>query len=321
MRIAMIGAGGVGAFYGARWQQGGNTVIFVARGKHLEALQTRGMRITHPEFDFNDSVQAIELKRLCQDSPERFDLIALAVKSAATREVGEQLAHWFHTHGIRVPVISLQNGVDNEQVLADLLGPECVIGGIALRIGTHVEAPGRISATGPGQLVTGLWPNRDQALAGPAAQVFPELVRMAEGAATPVIQSDDIRRELWRKLVINNGVNPMSALTGWDTGRLSHTEETAAIIRRLMRETASVARADGVILGEADVDDMFRLIYELEPIKTSMLVDREQGRPLELDAICGAVIRRGQALGEDVPATEMMNGLLRHGIWAVGHPA
>ncbi|MCC5859316.1 MAG: 2-dehydropantoate 2-reductase [Ectothiorhodospiraceae bacterium] len=321
MHIAVIGAGGVGAFYGARWQQGGNAVVFVARGKHLEALQTRGMQITHPELSFNNNVEAMDIDEFLKNDPGRFDLVALAVKSAATREVGQQLARWFHTHGTRVPVISLQNGVDNEQMLAELLGPECVIGGIALRIGTHVEAPGVIVATGPGQLVTGLWPNRDQAVPGPAAQVFPELVRMAEASATPVIPSDDIRRELWRKLAINNGVNPISALTGWDTGRLSHTEETAAIIRRLMREAASVARADGVILGESDVDEMFRLVYELEPIKTSMLVDREHGRPLELDAICGAVIRRGRALGEDVPATEMMDGLLRHGIWVGGNPA
>ncbi len=316
MNIAMIGAGGVGAFYGARWAQGGNRVVYVARGRQLQALQTRGLTVIHPEAAFEGAVEAIDLAALCAMEASDFDLIAIATKSGATEEIAAQLQRWFARCGHRVPVLSLQNGVDNEPMLASALGADCVIGGISLRIGAHVDAPGMISATGPGQLVTGLWPNAADALDGPAAAVFPELVRVSEQSGTPVIQTDDIRRELWRKLAINNSVNPISALTGWDTGRLSHTKETAAMIRRLMRETAAAARADHVQLGEEDVRGMFQLIYDLEPIKTSMLVDREHGRPLELDAICGAVLSRAAQLGEDVPATEMMDGLLRNGIWA-----
>lgn len=318
MRIAMIGAGGIGAFYGARWQQAGNTLLYVARGRQLQALQSQGLRVEHAEHAFNGPVEAVDMDTLCGMEADRFDLVAVATKSGATREVGERLRDWFSRCGTRLPVLSLQNGVDNEPVFAELLGADCIIGGIALRIGAHVEAPGVISAIGPAQLVTGLWPNQASAQTGPAADVFPELVRISEQSGTPVICTDDIRRELWRKLVINNGVNPISALTGWDTGRLSHTEETAAMIKRLMRETVAVARADDVQLGEQDVTELFQLIYDLEPIKTSMLVDREHGRPLELDAICGTVLNRAAKLNADVPATEMMDGLLRNGIWAGG---
>lgn len=316
MRIAVIGAGGVGGYYGARWLDGGNDVTFVARGAHLQALGDSGLRVDHPDFRFAGAVRATDLDGLAAARPDDFDLVVLAVKSAATADVAAVLAEWFHRGGHRVPVLSMQNGVDNEAELAGALGPECVIGGLALRVGTHVEGPGRITAAGLGQLVTGLWPNHEEAGAGPAAEVFPGMVAAAEQAGIPVIETPDIRRELWRKLVINNGLNPISALTGWDSRRLTRNADMAATITRLMRETAAAAAADGVTLGEADVTEMFRLIYDLEPIKTSMLVDREHGRELELDAICGAVLARARQLGIDAPATETMAGLLRNGVWS-----
>lgn len=315
MRIAVIGAGGVGGYYGARWLEAGNAVTFVARGAHLQALREHGMRVDHPDFRRDGPVACADMDGLCQGHPADFDVIVLTVKSAATREVAKQLDAWFRSRGHRVPVMSMQNGVDNEGELADVLGAESVIGGFALRVATHVEAPGHITATGPGQVVTGLWPNRAAAAPGPAAEVFPELVRTFDAGGTPVIGTDDIRRELWRKLVINNGLNPVSALTGWDAERLSRNADTVALIRRLMRETAAVARADQIALNDADIDEMFQIVHDLGPIKTSMLVDREQGRPLELDAICGAVLARARRLGEDAPATEVMAGLLRNGLW------
>ncbi|SEP08629.1 ketopantoate reductase family protein [Aquisalimonas asiatica] len=315
MRIAVIGAGGVGGYYGARWLEAGNAVTFVARGAHLQALRERGMRVDHPAFTRDGAVACTDLDGLCAGDPAGFDVIVLTVKSGATREVAERLRAWFDHGGHRVPVLSMQNGVDNEGELAEVLGPDGVIGGFALRVATHVEAPGHITATGPGQVVTGLWPNRAAAVAGPASTLFPELVRAFDAGGTPVIETDDIRRELWRKLVINNGLNPVSALTGWDAERLSRNPDTAALIRRLMRETAAAARADHVELAEADIDEMFRIVYDLGPIKTSMLVDREQGRPLELDAICGAVLARARQLGDDAPATAVMASLLRNGLW------
>ena len=316
MRMAVIGAGGVGGYYGARWLAAGNPVTFVARGGHLEQLREQGLRVEHPEFHYRHRVDATDLDALCAGDPAEFDLLVLAVKSAATRDVAATLHDWFQRYGRRVPVLSMQNGVDNEGELAAVLGQDAVIGGLALRVGTHVEAPGRITATGAGQVVTGPWPNREEAVAGPATDILPTFVQTANAAGTPVIETSDIRRELWRKLVINNGLNPISALTGWDSRRLTRNPEMVVTIRRLMHEAAAAARADRVTLDGADVDEMFQLIHDLDPIKTSMLVDREHGRPMELDAICGAVMARLRQLGEDAPATELLAGLLRNGIWS-----
>lgn len=317
MRMAVIGAGGVGGYYGARWLAAGNPVTFVARGGHLEQLRAHGLQVEHPQFRYRDAVHATDLDGLCASDPGEFDLLVLAVKSAATQAVAVTLHDWFQRHGRCVPVLSIQNGVDNEAELAAALGQDAVIGGLALRVGTHVEAPGRITATGAGQVVTGPWPNREEAVTGPATAILPTFVQAADAAGTPVIETNDIRRELWRKLVINNGLNPISALTGWDSRRLTRNPEMVVTIRRLMHEAVTAARADRVMLDDADVDEMFQLIHDLDPIKTSMLVDREHGRPMELDAICGAVIARARRLGEEVPATELLAGLLRNGIWSM----
>lgn len=316
MRMAVIGAGGVGGYYGARWLAAGNSVTFVARGGHLEQLRAHGLQVEHPRFRYGGAVHACDLDGLCAGDPGEFDLLVLAVKSAATQAIGASLNDWFHRCGRRVPVLSMQNGVDNEAELAAALGQDAVIGGLALRVGTHVEAPGRITASGAGQVVTGPWPNREEAVAGPATDILPAFVQAADAAGTPVIETGDIRRELWRKLVINNGLNPISALTGWDSRRLTRNSDTVATIRRLMHEAAAAARADRVTLDGTDVDEMFQLIHDLDPIKTSMLVDREHGRPMELDAICGAVMARTRQLGEDAPATELLSGFLRNGIWS-----
>lgn len=316
MRMAVIGAGGVGGYYGARWLADGNAVTFVARGAHLEQLRAQGMRVEHPEFRYRDPVDATDLDGLCARDPGEFDLLVLTVKSAATGDVARRLKRWFDSAGRRVPILSMQNGVDNESELATILGGDTIIGGFALRVATHVETPGTITAAGPGQVVTGPWPNRVEAPDGPALRVLDAFSHAGDAAGTPVIRTDDIRRELWRKLVINNGLNPVSALTGWDAERLTRNPEMAAIIRRLMREAASAALADQVALTNADVDEMFQIVHDLGPIKTSMLVDREQGRPLELDAICGAVLSRIRTLGDEAPATELMAGLLGNGVWA-----
>lgn len=311
MRVAMIGAGGIGAYYGARLHAAGHRVVFVARGEHLRVLQATGLSVSHPEFQFSGPVEALDLETLCRTTtPAGFDLLILAVKAGATAEIANALAEWFGRCGAETPVLSLQNGVDNEAVLAQALGASLVLGGLAVRIGTHVEAPGRITATGVGQVIAGPWPQHGEASAA-TLSALEALTAAGPGAGIPVQETADIRRELWRKLVINNGINPLSALTGWDSQRLTHDPRMAPMVRRLMAEAAAAAAADGVSLGEDDVAEMFGIVYDLQGIKTSMLVDREHGRPLEVEEICGAVLARAATLGQEAAGTALAAALLR----------
>ncbi|MBT2971155.1 MAG: hypothetical protein B6D72_06960 [gamma proteobacterium symbiont of Ctena orbiculata] len=140
-----------------------------------------------------------------------------------------------------------------------------------------------------------------------------DLERVADrfnAASIPTTLSENIRKALWRKLLINNGVNPLTALTGLDTRSLTAHPVLTRTVYQLMEETARAAVADDVCLQTADIDEMYQLICQFDAIKTSMLVDREKGRPLELDAICGTVVKRCRKLGVVAPATALIQALL-----------
>lgn len=307
MRFLILGAGGIGCYYGARLIQAGHQCTFVARGAHLSALQARGLEVHHPDLQFSGKVEATDIDSLRQHlSPDQFDLALVCLKGGATEALLRDLDSWLADHPLKL--LSLQNGVDNEPLIAAQIGGSRTLGGLAVRIGGHILKPGVIEATGPAQIIMGAWPkSADQ----PDTHRFAsQLSTLFNEAQIPTQVSDNIRYELWRKLLINNGVNPLSALTGLDTGTLTSDPILGRTIHALMAETASVASADDVELTDRDVDEMFDLICRFDAIKTSMLVDREKGRPLELDGISGAVLTRSARLGIDTPLTALIHRLL-----------
>ncbi len=305
MKFLIIGAGGIGCYYGARLLEAGHAVTFVARGAHLEAMQQQGLAVEHEALHFNAPVDALSMDTLmARQNCADYDLIMLALKSGATADWLAECRPWLQQ--AQTPVLSLQNGVDNEPLIAEAIGQTRTLGGLAVRIGGHIIAPGRIEAKGPAQVVMGCWPRATEA--APALELLAETLNAAQ---IPARVTDNIRYELWKKLLINNGVNPLSALTGLDTRSLTADPALGKTVYAMMQETAVAARADEVELTRADVDEMFELISHFDAIKTSMLVDREKGRPLELDDISGAVIRRCQQLGEPAPNTELVQRLLQ----------
>jgi len=311
MRFLIVGAGGIGAYYGARLIEAGHRVVFVARGEHLRAMGEQGLRVSHPEFEFASPVEALDQAGLIGTyGAGDFDLILLTVKAGATESVMAFLHDWLAAAA--TPVLSLQNGVENESIIESHVGRDRTIGGLAVRIGGHITQPGCIEATGVAQVVMGAW---KRAADNPRLQQ--DLARVAEAfdaASIPTTLSDEIQRELWRKLLINNGVNPLSALTGLDTRTLTAHPVLTQSVRRMMEEAALAASAEGVRLSEEDVEEMYRLICQFDAIKTSMLVDLEKGRPLELDAISGVVIARCERLGESAPTTALVQALLQNKI-------
>ena len=309
MKFLILGAGGIGGYYAARLHDAGQRVVLTARGSHLEAIRRRGLRVDHEGHIYECPVPALDHSTLQQTyRPDDFDLVIVTLKSTATGPVLAELGDWLATG--QVPVLSLQNGVDNEPVFASALGESRVLGGLAVRIGGHVTGPGEVFAEGVAQIVMGAWPVARTA-DDPRQPLLAQMESVFNDAGIPTTISDDIRYELWRKLVINNGVNPLSALTGMDTRSLTHHPEFGKVVYGMMAETVEASRADGVNLTRKDLDEMFDLISSFNGIKTSMLVDKEKGRPLELDSIAGAVLRRSEALGVSAPYTFLVNALLR----------
>jgi len=309
LKILMIGAGGIGGYYAARLARAGHELVLTARGDHLNALKAQGLTVDYEGEVLHQALPAFSHTELIQKhEPDDFDLIVIALKSTATAPVMAELASWLESAA--VPVLSLQNGVDNEPVIAEVVGEDRVLGGLAVRIGGHITEPGQVFAEGVAQVVMGAWPRqRPDDL---RISLLRRLEALFNAAGIPTTVSDNIRYELWRKLVINNGVNPLSALTGLDTRSLTHHPEFGKIVHGMMAETVAASKADDVNLGPEDLAEMFDLISNFNAIKTSMLVDKEKGRPLELDSIAGAVLRRCDRLGIEAPYTMTVNALLAH---------
>ena len=309
LRVVIIGAGGIGCYYGARLQHAGHKVVYIARGEHLDALTSSGLTLTHPDFTFEDNVTAYSLSTLFEQyKPTDFDVYLLCVKANITEKIAKELQPWLDRFQQTITIISLQNGVDNEAILKKNLPDSFVVGGLAVRIGGHISKPGFVEAKGVAQLIIGKWPNADE-------KYNSQLVTWSllfEKAKIPTQVVSNIRFELWRKLLINNGVNSLSALTGLDTKKLTHHPRFGKIVYQLMKEVAQVSCVDHEIISTKDVDEMYDLIRKFEPIKTSMLVDYEKGRPLELDEICGAVLKRSKVIDVSVPYTEVVYALLEH---------
>ncbi|MBY7874644.1 2-dehydropantoate 2-reductase [Vibrio fluvialis] len=309
MKFAILGAGGIGCYYAARLLNAGHDVVLVARGTHLEALQTQGLSLTHPDFSFAGKVNATDIAGICEHSNATdFDLLILASKGSTTAPILEQMQSWLASSP--VPLLSIQNGVTNEQVIADALGVERTIGGLAVKIGAHVLKPGVVEATGMAQIDFGAWPNAAQ---NPAMQPFlNQLAIVFSDSGIPNQLYDDVSYALWRKLMINNAVNPITALTMKDTGVVTRDPVLRHTVHAIMQETARAASVAGVTMTDQDVDAMFELICQFDPIKTSMLVDREKGRPMEIHEICDPVIENCRQLGEPAYNTELISQLLQH---------
>lgn len=307
MRILIVGAGGIGCYYGARLQSSGNKVVFVARGDHLNALQQNGLQVQHSEIQFNQMVNAVDEQRLLTAfKVEDFDLIIICFKAFDTASWLTRMREWLKTGS--TPILSLQNGVDNEPLIAKVIGKERTFGGLAVRIGGHIIQPGIVSADGPAQVVMGAWPNQQE-----NQHKSDQLMRVQEhflAANIPTRISDNIELELWRKLLINNGVNPLSAITGLTTRALVESEHYEPCVRQLMQEVVLVANQEGVHLTQNDIEEMLSLLKSFDAIKTSMLVDHEKGKPIELDAICGSLLMRAKTHGLSLPANQMVFALL-----------
>lgn len=313
MNIAMLGVGGIGGYYAARLIDAGHQLTLIARGEHLAALQNSGLEVQHSDWHFQSSVQAMSFDRFIEahDASE-FDVICLAVKAQSTGDLAPTLAAWLSTTTKKPAVISLQNGVDSEVILNEHLTETTIIGALCVGVGAHITAPGQITSVGPGRIVMGLWPNDNSHSSEPPNDIIQVLSETFILSNIPCDISPNIQQELWRKLVINNGVNPLSALTGLDTQSLTHHPDYKHIVLGLMKETIIAATADGVRLNDSVADEMLEFMQQFDAIKTSMLVDKEKGRELELEAISGCVLKRMQQLETDAPYTRTVYALLKN---------
>lgn len=307
MRFLILGAGGIGSYFGARLINAGHDVIFVARGKHLEALQQKELKLNHPEFCFSKKVISYSITQVKEINVHSFDAVLVTTKSTSTQALSEQLQSWFDNEKNIPFLISLQNGVDNEEILSTNFDAKKIIAGLTRKIGAHIVSPAVISATGTAETILGAIEKTEE-----NQKFLQNLEKVFNEAKIPTQISENINLELWKKLIINNGVNAICALLREKTGVIMHHEKLSKIVYGLMNETAQAALNKGIKIPKEEVDEMFELITKFDSIKPSMLVDVENNRELELDEICNVVIKNCEALGFDAPYTRTISTLLEY---------
>jgi 2-dehydropantoate 2-reductase len=290
MRIAIVGAGGVGGYFGAKLARAGESVVVLARGAHLEAVRRDGLRVRSTlEGEFTAKVEAVD--SLAGQPP--VDMALFCVKSFDTRGAAEALRPAL---GPSTGVVSLQNGVDNEAVLDEVLGAGVALGGAAY-VFAAIEAPGVIAHRFGGRIVFG---EMDGRTSERAVRLRDALAR----AAVPVELSADIRRVLWEKYLLISAQAGMTALTRCPIGVIRETPESWRMYRTIVEELAALGRSAGVGLPADAVETVMTQAAALAPEAYSSLHhDLTQGKRLELEALHGHAVRLGERHGVPTPMT------------------
>lgn len=302
MRIIVFGAGAIGGYIGTRLLQAGQDVAFVARGAHLQALRSRGLRLI--EVDGEVDLPPVE----ASDDPASLgsaDMVLLCVKMYDVEAAARQLAPVLRPGGA---VLTVQNGIEAPEIVAAAVGHEAVLAGSAF-VGGSIAAPGTIrifgGMTGAPMLAFGALRPQGQAR-GEALAV------MLNDAGVRTDFDPTIEILLWRKFCLISATSASTALTRQTIGAVRGDPVTRWLIETAVAETAAVGRARGIALPPETVAEVVTLIDGMpEHAKASQLVDLEAGKPLELEWLSGAVRRLGRQVGVPTPLADTAYAALK----------
>ncbi|MFQ5533575.1 MAG: ketopantoate reductase family protein [Sphingomonadales bacterium] len=300
MRIAIMGAGGVGGYYGAALAKAGADVGFIARGAHLDAMRRRGLTVLSDNGAFK-----VDPVRASADAASigPVDVVLFCVKLYDTEQAVRACRPLI---GDTTIVVTLQNGVESVAVLSAILGPGRVAGG-AVYIVSRIESPGIIRRTGPSDLMEIGVPE-----GGPrdGAEAF---VNMGRGAGLNISLVDDMNRMIWGKFILLSASSAMTALTRATIGEVRGDPVMRGVMIKAIQETVRVAHAVGVCLPDGiEKSTLYRLDTVLAAdAKASQLVDLERGRRLELEWLSGAIHRLGREAGIETPVHSTVYAALK----------
>jgi 2-dehydropantoate 2-reductase len=298
MRIAVMGAGGVGGYFGGRLAQAGHDVGFVARGKHLEAIRAKGLALKSPLGDATLKVKAT-------DKPAELgaaEVVLFAVKLWDTESAAQAIRPLVEKGGVVIP---FQNGVESIERIAGVLGPERVMGGAAYIAG-RIGEPGVIVQTG----------QMARLRFGP---VLPAQKKVAEAflaackdAKIDAELNEDIVKVLWEKFVLLVAVSATTTVTRTNLGVVRADPDLRWMLEACMRETWALGRKRGVQLADELVAQTLKFVEGLPAeMRASMAADLEAGGKLEAPWLSGAVARMSQELGLEAPVNRAVYAALK----------
>ncbi|HVO37397.1 MAG TPA: 2-dehydropantoate 2-reductase [Spirochaetia bacterium] len=299
MKISIIGSGAMGSLYGGKLSLAGHDVVlYDVYREHVEAVRKSGLSIE--EAGRGDVAVAHPGASSDPASLEGSDVFIIFVKSTATEQAAAQLARYA---GPSTIVLTLQNGLGNEEIIRRHFGESRTAAGVTSQGATFL-GPGRIRHAGSGPTHVGM-ADRDNTRLSPLADAL-------NGAGFETHVVDDVASLVWSKLVINVGINGLTALIGQTNGRLLEFEETGAIMADLVAEAVAVARARGVRFTYSDPLATVRdVAAKTGANRSSMLQDFDRHRESEIDFMNGAIVREAAALGIAAPVNATVTRLVK----------
>ena len=294
MNIVIYGTGGVGGYFGARLAQAGNNVTFIARGKHLEAIQQKGLQLKSNKGDYlvypaNVTSTISKVKNI--------DLILICVKTWQLEAVAEKIKPVLNE---KTMVISLLNGVENADVLCKKLAKKNILGGLC-KVVSKVEGFGIINHISyEPTIVFGELDNAETERALLLEQLF-----LKAGITTKL--ASDIQREIWTKFLFISTVSAIGALTRASIGEMIATPQIKEVMRKTAEEIVKIAKAKSIDLPKNIIEKQFQLI-ESQPYETTSSLQRDimEGKPSELEAQNGTIVKMGIELGISTPVNSFI---------------
>ncbi|MBB2999200.1 2-dehydropantoate 2-reductase [Paraburkholderia tropica] len=293
MKVAIMGAGAVGCYYGGMLARAGHDVVLIGREQHVEVIEREGLHLETQTFD--ERIGTPHLRASTRpDAVAGAQLVLFCVKSPDTESAGESIKPHL---GADTLVLTLQNGVDNAERLRTVIAQD--VAAAVVYVATEMAGPGHVRHHGRGELV--IEPSRNSEA----------IAQTLIAADVPTEISANVRGALWAKLILNCAYNALSAITQLPYGRLVEGTGVRDAMHDVVEECKAVAHADGVTL-PPDVETAVRRIAETMPGQfSSTAQDLARGKRSEIDHLNGLIVRRGTALGVATPANRLLHTLVK----------
>jgi 2-dehydropantoate 2-reductase len=290
MKIAVMGAGAVGCYYGGMLSRAGHAVVLIGRPQHVEAVRRAGLFLDAQSFQAHVPMQASTDASAVKGAR----LVLCCVKSTDTGNAAAEMAPHLEPDAV---VWSLQNGVDNAERLQALLGREVVPA--VVYVATEMAGPGHVKHHGRGELVIG------------TSSTSQELAQMFADAGIPVQISGNVAGALWAKLILNCAYNALSAITQLPYGRLVQGEGVERLMRDAVQECLAVAQGAGIRVPGDIWEAVQRIALTMPDQLSSTAQDLARHKPSEIDHLNGYVVRKGEALGIATPVNRVLHTLVK----------
>ena len=301
-RVAVMGAGAVGSFYGAMLARAGHAVTLIGRPAHVQAIERDGLRLEMAQQTHTVPVRASSDPAAIAGA----DLVLCCVKSGDTETAAQQMAPYLRADTL---LMSLQNGVDNAETLALLL--PCRVIPAVVYVAVALGGPGVVQHFGRGDLAIGAMPGGTQSSV-PEWPTLQTLVDFFASADVPVRIVPDVAVELWAKLLVNCAYNAISALAQMPYEKLAALPDIVELQHDIVREVIAVAAAAGVVLPlDASLQAVARIAAGMPRQLSSTAQDMARRKPSEIDHLNGYIARRGRELGVPTPINRTLHALVK----------